>query len=943
MDPSLWRRLAPILDRALDLTGPARAAFMQSACAGDRALLETLEAVLAADAREGGVLDAPTGAFLDEFVHAAEAERTRTRTIALAEDEVDGLLRRLLRERSRGRGAGRATTPAVSLSEAHGRFLPGTIVAGRYRIVARVGRGGMGDVYRADDIRIGQAVALKFLPESLEADAKYRDRMLGEVRHARQIAHPNVCRVYDVGEADGRLFLSMEFIDGEDLAGLLRRIGRLPREKAIDIAQQVCSGLRAAHDLGLVHRDLKPANVMLDGRGRARITDFGLAIAAEAAAGRAGEGTPAYMAPEQLEGHQATARSDVYALGLVLYELFTGRRAFQADSIADLRRQQLTSQPASPSSHVDGIDQGVDRAILCCLEKDPARRPASAAQVLAMLPGGDPLAAAVAAGETPSPEMLVAAGEEGALAPRTVWTLFAAVVLGLAGAVALGARGLDRDRLPAMRSPDSLRDRARDIVASLGRRAPPGADAWWFDLDEEYVRQAQVQGNLPSPAQARPPVLRFHYRESPRRLEGFGMISRTEPPLFWSGDAYVALDPGGALLALALMPPQVESGDAVPAVDPDWSGLLALTAVPTETLREVAPRWTPDVPSDSRRAWEGEEVGAPIRIEAAMWRGRPVWMRTVAPWNRPERDPTAPSSIGPGPLFASICLVTVGIFALLARHNLRLGRENRRGAFRFGVATYFCFAVGIVLRHFPATFAPTEIWSFFLYWATIPCFPAVSAWLYYLGVEPFLRRRWPHRLIALTRLLGGRLNDPLVGKEVLIGLLSGVGVSWINVLEPILGSLRGFDAPPSSIRIGPAYEFWGVLFVILGSCILNALGGYAIVLLLRTALRRETPAWIGLGLLVVVLFVSPAPPVLRWVTIALSACILVVAVRAGLISAALSWFVPSLLTGPLTLDPGRWYAWQAMILVASVAILALWGLRAAMGQRRILPALAMET
>src|SRR5437762_1341087 len=150
------------------------------------------------------------------------------------------------------------------------RFVPGQVLIERYRIVGLLGRGGMGEVYRADDLRLGQVVALKFLPESLKDDAARRERFYNEVRTARQIAHPAVCRVYDIGEVEGQPFLSMEYVDGEDLASLLRRIGRLPQDKAIDIARQVCAGVAAAHERGVLHRDLKPENVMLDGRGKAR-------------------------------------------------------------------------------------------------------------------------------------------------------------------------------------------------------------------------------------------------------------------------------------------------------------------------------------------------------------------------------------------------------------------------------------------------------------------------------------------------------------------------------------------------------------------------------------------------------------------------------------------------------------------------------------------------
>ena len=163
-------------------------------------------------------------------------------------------------------------------------------------------------------LRLGQPVALKLLPEALRHDPVRLAQFHNEVRTARQVSHPNVCRVYDIGEADGLLYLSMEYVDGEDLASSLRRIGRFPEDKAADIARQLCAGLAAAHQRGVVHRDLKPANVMLDGAGRVRVMDFGLAAIGRVEDVRAG--TPAYMAPEQLlgpRGHRAAATSSRWA------------------------------------------------------------------------------------------------------------------------------------------------------------------------------------------------------------------------------------------------------------------------------------------------------------------------------------------------------------------------------------------------------------------------------------------------------------------------------------------------------------------------------------------------------------------------------------------------------------------------------------------------------
>src|SRR6266542_4260534 len=310
---------------------------------------------------------------------------------------------------------GRSSISFDSIDDA--RFVPGTILAERYRILGLLGRGGMGEVFRADDLKLGQPVALKFLPEHLLSDGASLARCHREVRVARQVSHKNVCRVYDIGEIEGRHYLSMEFIKGEELSSLLRRIGRLPQDKAVQIARQICAGLAAAHDVGVLHRDLKPSNIMIDEHGNARILDFGLAgLTEEFGDDEIRAGTPAYMSPEQIEGQEQTVKSDIYSLGLVLYELFTGRRAFEAASLGELvklRRSDTT--PTTPTSIVKDLDPLIEKVIDRCIQKDPTQRPSSALQVAAALPGGDPLAAALAAGETPSPEMVAAAAKEGAL------------------------------------------------------------------------------------------------------------------------------------------------------------------------------------------------------------------------------------------------------------------------------------------------------------------------------------------------------------------------------------------------------------------------------------------------------------------------------------------------------------------------------------------------
>ena len=384
--PDQWQRIEKLFQSALELEPAHRAAFLAQACGDDEALRHEVESLLVYQAAAGGVIQ---GA-----VH-----------------EAAGLLP----------------------NDEKARFTPGTTLNKRYRILGQLGKGGMGEVYRADDLKLGQPVDLKFLTAKLSQDKAMLARFHSEVAMAHRVTHPNVCRVHDIGEVTtsaGNLhFLSMEYVDGEDLSSLLRRIGRLPSDKAVEIANQLCAGLAAAHEAGVLHRDLKPANVMIDGKGRVRITDFGLAGFAEQITGNeVFAGTPAYMSPEQFAGKEVTTKSDIYALGLVLYEVFTGKRVFEAGSLEELKQMHASSAPPTPSSWVKDIDPLVERVILRCLEKDPAKRLASAKQVADALPGGDPLAAALAMGETPSPEMIAAAGEKTGLRPAIAVACLAAII-----------------------------------------------------------------------------------------------------------------------------------------------------------------------------------------------------------------------------------------------------------------------------------------------------------------------------------------------------------------------------------------------------------------------------------------------------------------------------------------------------------------------------------
>ncbi len=269
----------------------------------------------------------------------------------------------------------------------HGQFEPGKVFADRYRIVSLLGKGGMGEVYRADDLVLKEPVALKILPRHLGERRGVLEALRNEVKQARSVSHRCVCRVHDIGEVDGRPLLSMEFIEGEDLGSLLRRIGQLPAPKALELAIQLAEGLETAHEQDVLHLDLKPANLMINRKGNVKISDFGLARLSSAAANEHRiAGTPAYMAPEQALGQPLTKRTDIYAFGLILYEMLTGRRPYEARTLEDVQKfHQSESALPRPSSHLPDLNAEIEELVLSCLNNNSNKRPTSFAAIVDVL------------------------------------------------------------------------------------------------------------------------------------------------------------------------------------------------------------------------------------------------------------------------------------------------------------------------------------------------------------------------------------------------------------------------------------------------------------------------------------------------------------------------------------------------------------------------------
>ena len=820
------------------------------------------------------------------------------------------------------------------------RFLPGQMLADRYRMVGPLGRGGMGEVYRADDLKLGQPVALKFLPRDVERDPERLERFLAEVRLSLRVTHPNVCRVFDLGEVDGRHFLSMEYVDGEDLASLLRRIGRLPEDKAVEIARQLCAGLAAAHDAGVLHRDLKPSNVMLDGRGRARITDFGLAGATSGIAGREARiGTPEYMAPEQFEGAELTTRTDLYALGLVLYELFTGKRAFSSSDVLGMAAER-GSTPTSPAALVSGLNPIVERAILRCLEPDPADRPASAASLAAALPGGDPLGIAIAAGETPSPEMVARSGGRGELKPVVAIACLAVVLAGLVGAwIYHGTLDL-QNRVPLPKPPAELRGLARAAIASAGYPALPSGSISGFAQDTDYLRYVERTDQSTTRWQAlatvNPAPIWFWYRESPQPMSPvsqFGRLTQNNPPMSAPGMVRVRVDPSGRLQELMAVPPDVDDSNTS-AGEPDWAPLFGAAGLRLSDWTMAEPRWAPPQASNVRRAWAKGD----LRIEAAAFRGKPVWFTVIPVWREPLEVRLASTSlatrIGDWMFQGIIAAVIIG-GGLLARRNIRLGRSDRRGATRLALVY---MGLGVVYQLTKVGGDPASwLWEFKNNFG-LELGEGGLIWVFYVALEPYIRRLWPGTLVAWARAFEGKLRDPMVGRHVLLGALVGLVVEVIFQIPNLTAVVGVPPAQPNTAAMLPlrsGFDRLGQAALGLQSSFLIPVFALIVVLICRVLFRRPWVAYLvayTVGLVFAGLGDTPA----QLVTAALMCLmVLIILTRLGLFAFWVAIAFSNWFNYTLTINPESWFFPGSAVTMLAFAALAVYGFWVSLGGQKV--------
>ena len=419
-----------------------------------------------------------------------------------------------------------------------------------------------------------------------------------------------MCRVYDAGEADGQHFLTMEYVDGENLASLLKRIGRAPKDKARQIACQLCAGLTAIHAEGILHRDLKPANVMLDGRGQVRITDFGVAGWADRIPEGEICGTPEYMSPEQLAGEGASTQSDLYSLGLMLFEILTGRRAFPSVDVR-LPRGDHASRPVADSggdsillsqeqsgsvfSRIPGIVQPpLPKSSLCSLPGIPSRL---CWDQRTRLPR----------------RMVAAAGARGGLGLRPAAALMGTILVGVFLIALAADRVMLFRHMKLDRPPEVLVHTARDLMQL--DRIPRDASLIVLTVLAmtrivlRFVASKEDPSGWDRLKSERLPAMYFWYRQSsgsflPR--DRLGRVGLTDPNFSSIPGATVVLDPQGRLLELRVGPPPARARtEALP--DPDWGGLFTAAGLQLDQFASVTPGRIPPVSCETCLAWEGPD------------------------------------------------------------------------------------------------------------------------------------------------------------------------------------------------------------------------------------------------------------------------------------------------------------------------------------------------
>jgi serine/threonine-protein kinase len=621
--------------------------------------------------------------------------------------------------------------------------------------------------------------------------------------------------------------------------------------------------------------------------------------------------------------------------------LFTGQQAFKASTAAELARLQAESTPTSPTRLIDDLDPTVERTILRCLEKEPRDRPPSALTVAASLPGGDPLAAALAAGETPSPEMVAAAGEAGGLRPWVASALFGFYLLGMLASSFLSGRLSALGKIPMEKPPDALEAEAREILERIGQTGLRTDSARGFSWDRDHYDHVKRDGTGANRwdvfVASRPSPIWFWYKQSPRPLVPWSSRETTaaDPPLQVSGMVHVQLDPQGRLLRLNIVPPQraavpqPSATESAPAA-PDWTPLFGMAGLDLSKFTVTSSIWNVPFDCDARYAWTGAYDDRPevsIRVEAGTWRGKPVSFWVVPPWATPRLQEERPRTVAErafSTIFFSLFGVLLGVGIFLARRNLRLGRGDRQGAFRLAAFLFIVYlGANLASLHHVADW--DEVGLLARAAADALCYSGMT-WLVYVALEPYVRRLWPELLISWSRLLSGNIRDPRVGRDILIGGVAGalLAVAWpLQILLPAW--FGGTPSPPITPNLGVLSGFGPTVAQLLGWVDLDfPVFLLFLILLARVTLRNQ---WAALGAITflwsVIVALNSVNLLLDLVIfVPLIAVILYVLMRFGLLAMVAAGFL-SFDNSVVAISFSSWYAGASLLLpLVAIALVA---------------------
>jgi serine/threonine-protein kinase len=538
--------------------------------------------------------------------------------------------------------------------------------------------------------------------------------------------------------------------------------------------------------------------------------------------------------------------------------------------------------------------------------------------------------------------MVAAAPREGFLKPAAAVSLLVAVLVAIAAVLLLSEKTQLHRRVALEKSPEVLQERARTIVGRLGYTDPPVDSVYGLATDGEFLRYAETKNPawLSQLSSSQPASIFFWYRQSPWNLisqDGLSVrASGSDPPENVSGMASVYLDPKGRLIEFHAVPPEIDkAAAAAPSPSPNWSVLFEEAGFNQSNFTSKPPEWVPPVNSDSRAAWEGTLPNGPqipIRIEAAAYAGKPVFFKIIGPWNsRGQMRARSDSLAGQIIVFilvgATLAFFVIGV--LLGRRNLQNGSGDRKGGARLAVYIFLALMVAWVFRarHFGAD-SELDVLLTGVYFALLP---AVLLWLFYLALEPYVRRWWPHRMVSWSRLLAGDFRDPLIGRDTLIGAVLGMGMLVVLQLRAFTPRLFGYIQAPKPVKLytllGLRESFAELFFTGITLIVFLAVTCMFLLLLLHIIFRRRE--WLALGvawlLFTLAYGLGSRPFKFSFIFAAVfSACIIVAATRFGLLTlTAAMFFVTMFGNYPMTTDFSVWYATSTIfVLVITGAVVA---------------------